>query len=163
MFKNFAWNSSAELWPAKTFRLSLWQRDAGLIGQGHPSTNRLELLGQGPIDNTTVRGTGLCSDLRFWDLIQRKKSNGFQLFLRKSSFLTAKSLTNDVQMLKDRLRHQKQSLKNPEMYAKFAYAKWISKSHHPIIMLRGTQIGVRATLQYSEYMRSKCFFQWSEL
>ena len=32
------------------------------------------------------------------------------------------------------------------MYAKFAYAKWISKSHHPIIMLRGTKIGVRATL-----------------
>ena len=51
MFKNLAWNSSAELWPAKTFRL---QRDAGLLGQGHPSTNRLELLGQGPIDNVTA-------------------------------------------------------------------------------------------------------------
>ena len=134
MFKNFAWNSSAELWPAKTFRLSLWQRDAGLLGQGHPSTNRLELLGQGPIDNATVRGTGLCSDLRFWDLIQRKISNGFQLFLRKSSFLTAKSLTNDVQMLKKIACGAKKILKKTKKTRCMLSLRMLTESRNPSIL-----------------------------
>ena len=38
------------------------------------------------------------ADSEIW--IQRKISDGFQLSLWKSSFLTEKSLKNDVQMLK---------------------------------------------------------------